>query len=936
MSHPSDAHLVREILGGRPASYETLVLRYRKAAFAVALSVGVAPDSAPDVLQEAFLRALHKLGDLRNAQQFGAWFLAIVRNAARRRVRDDSRNHPTADMELPSREEPAWLEFERGELRRTVLREVRSLPQDVREAVFLYYWEGESVRCVARCLRTTPATIKNRLHRGRAILRERLWCALGETLRDMIPSAREERRAARQLTLIVLSTLATTAVAASTGGAAVTAGASTATLQAAQAAGVLTMTTKKVAGAAVLCVLLFGTGFLGGSFTRPPESHSVTPGDPPPSHSALPSPAPARPVAVAKLSATEEEPDPGAAVEEAAPTPTTGDVLVTVIRAVRNEPAADIEVRLVPHDRPSPAWRRSFATTDASGQANFEGLLPGRYVLGFDRAYPETRWPTIEVAAGAMTETRLRLREGIRVEGTVVDLANVPVADADVLVSQDEFDGFSAHPLTTSGPDGRFSIDGVDRGRYVSARKEGYAPSSQHAVNANTGETTQLRLVLPEAGGEVTGRILDFQSGVIPNAIVMVGNRDVSHGSYAVKAAPVVTRSDVDGAFSASGVSAGMTPVVARAPGFAPQEATVLVEAGRTSFLDLALERGVVVQGFVLTSSGAPVEDASLLVGTEQSFVKGTDPLVTTTRSDSDGRYRLAGLAAGSITLKVSTKGLGNARRTLDAAAGESIEFDVELDPPLEIHGRVLLADGTPLARGGVQTVGLYYVQTDRDGRFVLKNCEDKEYEVRISEWGHRMPCASQVVRPGDDEVEIVVHQEDRSTASAKGKVVDADGRSVRSATVRLESIGGRGGVRTESGFFGGFRAGPAPPGEYRVAIEAEGWARTWIDNVTLKAETRLDLGELQLTRPGWLRVDFNGVPAAREGAYFGVFDEEDRCLVAVSLSSQPQRRERLVPGRHRVVIRDRSGREEQLTREFEIVEGQETSIELDVEGSER
>ena len=136
MFQPSDAQLVREILGGRPASYEALVLRYQRAAFAVALSVGVSPDTAPDVLQDAFLRALHKLGELRNAERFGAWFLAIVRNAARR-TRDAERNRASSVIEVASSEEPAWLTLERGELRVAVLKEVRSLPDDVREAIFL-------------------------------------------------------------------------------------------------------------------------------------------------------------------------------------------------------------------------------------------------------------------------------------------------------------------------------------------------------------------------------------------------------------------------------------------------------------------------------------------------------------------------------------------------------------------------------------------------------------------------------------------------------------------------------------------------------------------------------------------------------------------------------------------------------------------------------
>ncbi len=134
-----------------------------------------------------------------------------------------------------------------------------------------------------------------------------------------------------------------------------------------------------------------------------------------------------------------------------------------------------------------------------------------------------------------------------------------------------------------------------------------------------------------------------------------------------------------------------------------------------------------------------------------------------------------------------------------------------------------------------VSPLGLVTKFTDRDGRFVLKNCEDKEYRVEITEKNQNLASANQVVRPSDKEVEIVVRQENRPTASAKGQVVDADGRSVRSAKVRLLSVDGRGRVRAKSGFFGGFRAGPAPPGEYRVSVEADGGPLTWLEIVTLE-----------------------------------------------------------------------------------------------------
>jgi len=56
--------------------------------FAIALAAGVRRDSVPDVLQDAFVRAFRALPRLEEYGSYGSWFLAIVRNVARRSLRE--------------------------------------------------------------------------------------------------------------------------------------------------------------------------------------------------------------------------------------------------------------------------------------------------------------------------------------------------------------------------------------------------------------------------------------------------------------------------------------------------------------------------------------------------------------------------------------------------------------------------------------------------------------------------------------------------------------------------------------------------------------------------------------------------------------------------------------------------------------------------------
>jgi hypothetical protein len=84
---------------------------------------------------------------------------------------------------------------------------VAGLPEGIREAVYLYYYEAESVGAVARALGVTRAAARKRLERGRDLLRETLWRELGRTLRECRPSREERRRKARAMALAVLGSI---------------------------------------------------------------------------------------------------------------------------------------------------------------------------------------------------------------------------------------------------------------------------------------------------------------------------------------------------------------------------------------------------------------------------------------------------------------------------------------------------------------------------------------------------------------------------------------------------------------------------------------------------------------------------------------------------------------------------------------------------------
>ena len=115
MFSPSEKTLVARALQQQPDACEALVLRYQRSAHAIAFSAGVSASALDDVVQQSFLLAFRKLPALRNPAAFGSWFASIVRNCARKHLRD--RQLPSLGVDCPSPAATAEDDLDARELR---------------------------------------------------------------------------------------------------------------------------------------------------------------------------------------------------------------------------------------------------------------------------------------------------------------------------------------------------------------------------------------------------------------------------------------------------------------------------------------------------------------------------------------------------------------------------------------------------------------------------------------------------------------------------------------------------------------------------------------------------------------------------------------------------------------------------------------------------
>jgi len=148
---------------------ERLVLRYGQTVYRLAYARTGSREDAEDITQETFLRLVRAAPKFRDEEHCRAWLLRVAANCAGDLFRAPwrKRDRPLEEAErVPAPEQP----LESG----GVLEAVLSLPEGYRLPIHLFYYEGMSVKEIAQVLGKREGTVRTRLTRGRALLRDRL------------------------------------------------------------------------------------------------------------------------------------------------------------------------------------------------------------------------------------------------------------------------------------------------------------------------------------------------------------------------------------------------------------------------------------------------------------------------------------------------------------------------------------------------------------------------------------------------------------------------------------------------------------------------------------------------------------------------------------------------------------------------------------------
>jgi RNA polymerase sigma-70 factor (ECF subfamily) len=187
----SDEELVADVLAGDRDLYGEIVLRYQGRLVNYLFRLLRNLDDAHDLAQEVFLKVYRALDRFDPRYRFSTWLFRVGQNAAidhirKRRLQVVSIQRPDAESggdrewEFPSPDPTPYGDTRNIERGQAIQEAVAALPWEYRELIVLRHFGELSYEEIATLKEMPLGTVKNKLFRGRQMLKQTLKEYVGE------------------------------------------------------------------------------------------------------------------------------------------------------------------------------------------------------------------------------------------------------------------------------------------------------------------------------------------------------------------------------------------------------------------------------------------------------------------------------------------------------------------------------------------------------------------------------------------------------------------------------------------------------------------------------------------------------------------------------------------------------------------------------------
>lgn len=167
MDDRSDEILVDASRQGDKRAYAILVERHYRHVFAMCLGILAEIHDAEDIAQDAMLKGLLNIADLRKTEQFGRWILRIASNLCIDLLRRQKRTRLATAEKLA---QPRQTTNKNHDLHWAIGR----LPKELRTPLVMYYFDNKNAKAIAETLNISHSGACQRIRTARQQLHELL------------------------------------------------------------------------------------------------------------------------------------------------------------------------------------------------------------------------------------------------------------------------------------------------------------------------------------------------------------------------------------------------------------------------------------------------------------------------------------------------------------------------------------------------------------------------------------------------------------------------------------------------------------------------------------------------------------------------------------------------------------------------------------------
>lgn len=187
----SDTEIINQVLSGQQNAYAGLVSRYQDYVFTLALRMLKNREDAEEVAQDVFVKAYRSLADFRGDSKFSTWLYTITNTSSISFLRKKKLDTRTLDnekiFELAENQDSSFKanQVEQKSRVNMVNQAISLLSFDDAEVLTLFYKAEQSLEEISKILRLESNTVKVRLHRARARLKQKLESHFSQEVKDI-------------------------------------------------------------------------------------------------------------------------------------------------------------------------------------------------------------------------------------------------------------------------------------------------------------------------------------------------------------------------------------------------------------------------------------------------------------------------------------------------------------------------------------------------------------------------------------------------------------------------------------------------------------------------------------------------------------------------------------------------------------------------------